>query len=166
MVDKTNKNTKKKETRLSATEDEPLKNLLILLLLIPLSPIIILFYLATGRTQNSFILGSGVSIIIFLFSAYGFYKYSTQKEYKYLELTNMISDLPLDEREKLAEQFSTLRESLGGNKLPEQYEPILDSTQNMLAINYYNYLVNSGLIGDNGSGGIYMLQNSLYKKQN
>ncbi len=146
----------------SATEEEPIRNLFWLLLLIPFTPFLLLYYFATGKAQNSFILGSGLTIIMTGLSIYGLVKYSQGEEQKFVELNSMVEELSFEEQEELREEFSTLRKSVGADKIPSQLMPLLDVEQNMLTINYYNYLIRSGSIGKNGEGAILVLQNSLY----
>lgn len=156
------KEKEKKTKPLSATEEEPLKNLAFLLLLIPATPFLLIFNFVTGKAQNSFILGSGLSILLTGLSIYGLIQYSQTTEYENVALNSMVEELDLEQKQKLQEEFSTLRTSIGAEKFPKELEPILDIPQNMLIINYYNYLVNSSQLGERGEGSIFILQNSLY----
>lgn len=158
------KRKEQKPKSLAATEEEPIKNLLFLLALIPITPFLLIYYFATGKTQNSFILGSGISIILTAISIYGLIMYSESSEIQNVELLSMIEELSVEEHQDLREETSTIRESIGAEKFPQELEPMFDIKQNMLVINYYNYLVNAGQIGNNGEGAIYILQNTLYGK--
>jgi hypothetical protein len=157
--------TKKKEIKLPAIEESkhPLRNFLVLLFLIPLAPIILLFSIITGRLQNPFITGACLTMIIAFGGYYAYNKYFNIKAQTINEKLAPISDeLTGEERSNLKNEVSTLRKEIGEDKLPKSLKPMLDINLNMITINYFYFLVNSGHIGADGNGAVYILQNGLY----
>lgn len=158
--------SKKEGVKIPAVEESntPVKNFLFLLLLVPIAPLILAYSLITGRLQNPFIVGACLALMIGIGGYYSFNKYfgtapvNLRKE----KLSKMTDELSSEDRETLRKEFSTLRESIGAEKLPSQLEPMLDIKMNMLNINYFYFLLNTGHIGKNAEGTIYILQNALY----
>lgn len=156
---------KKKEIKLPAFEESnhPFRNFLVLLVLIPLAPAILIYSIVTGRLQNPFITGACLTMILIFGGYYAYNKYFNHHEKTIHEKLNpMIDELTEEERANLKKQVSTLRAEIGEDKLPKSLKPMLDIKMNMININYFYYLVNSGNMGADGNGAVYILQNALY----
>jgi len=157
---------KKKEIKIPAVEESnhPVRNFLVLLMLIPLAPLILIYSIVTGRLQNPFITGACLTMILAFGGYYTYNKYFTTNTKITVKekLSPFTDELTSEERENLKKQISTLRKEIGGDKLPKSLEPMLDIKMNMININYFYFLVNSGHMGSDGNGAVHILQNALY----
>ncbi len=153
---------KKKEIMLpTATEEKPVRNFLILIALIPVSPFIMIYSIVTGKLQNPFIVGACLTMIL---GAGGYYLYDRFTEYtptKQEKVLQLFEELNEKEKKELMKKTSTLRKSIDVEKLPKQLTPIFDVEQDLLSINYYYFLLQTGYMGENAEGSVYVLQNAL-----
>lgn len=149
---------------IEATEDEPVKNFFLLILLIPVAPIIFVYSLLMRRRQNSLVMAA-IVLLLLGFAFYKIFQMSSQSDYiKNLALFEMVDELSPEEKDSLKVKLSTLRQSIGEENLPANLKPMFDISMDMLSINYYYYLMNAGYMDDSGAGGEIALQNALYGK--
>ncbi len=153
----------KKEIMLpTASDDKPVRNFLILLALIPIAPLIMLYSIITGKLQNPFIVGACLTMLMGAGGYYAYERYTEYKPTKQEKILKLFEELNDKEKKELMRKTSTLRESVGVEKLPKQLVPLLDVKQDLLSINYYYFLIQTGYMGENAEGAIYVLQNALY----
>ena len=162
-----NKSEKKAEIPLpSVSEEKPLKNFLILLILIPIAPILLLYSLITNRKQHPFIFGSSLAVAVSLIAFIFYFLFGQQEGLnisdKKMAYITMIDEFTPQEKEEMRGRFSTLRQSIGEEKLPKTLEPVYDLPVDMLTINYFYFLIQAGHMGENGEGAVYILERYLY----
>ncbi len=146
----------------TASEDAPVRNFLILLLLIPAAPFLLLYSIITGRLQNPFIVGACLTLLLCFGGYYTYSKYFVPKPTRKDQILSLVQEVKISDKKELRKKFSTLRKSIGAENLPKQLAPLLDVEQDMLTINYYYFLIEANYIGKNAEGAVYVLQNTLY----
>jgi hypothetical protein len=156
---------KNKQPSPTSAERRPILNFLILLAIIPVVPFYILFLLFRGRNKR-FAIPALLFIIVLCCSGYLLYKsdmfgFKKIADSKIASAENYFSSNE-NYTEELKTTYSTLRKSIGAQKIPVQLHPMLDVEMDMLTINYYYYLISAGYMGENGDGAVYILQNALY----
>jgi hypothetical protein len=149
----------------SPTEEEPIKNLFFLLLMIPAAPFIFLYSIFTGKPQNPIIIGGFAVVLVMGVIIYFVFSDSKEHNEKLILINSMVDELSPEYKDNLKNEFSTLREEFKDGTLPSQLEPMMDIKQDMITINYYHYLYNAGYLGQNAEGAAEVLRNSLYSEQ-
>ncbi len=146
----------------TASDDAPLRNFLILLLLIPIAPLLMIYSLVTGRLQNPFIVGACLTMLLIFGTYYVYNNHLKAKPTRKEKIFSLVEEIDLQERKALRQKTSTIRKSIGVVGFPKELRPILDVEQDMLTINYYYHLREAGYLGGKGEGAVYVLQNALY----
>ncbi|MDX1949876.1 MAG: hypothetical protein SFT90_05185 [Rickettsiales bacterium] len=149
----------------TASDDAPLRNFLILLLLIPIAPLLMVYSIVTGRLQNPFIVGACLTMILIFGTYYVAQKHFTSKPTRKEKIFSLVEEIELQERHNLRKKISTIRKSIGVQGFPKQLKPMFDIEQDMLTINYYYHLRQAGYLGSNAEGAVYVLQNALYSSR-
>jgi hypothetical protein len=157
-------------TTASMNEKAPIKDLLTLLLIIPVLPFYIIYLVVRGKNKKFITAFFGVLALIvgLIFLGIKQYDIIKQKEAKVINtLDDYLGETEINHKEveaQLKKQVSTLANSIDAKLLPEQLKPMYYIKQDMLTINYYHYLISAGYMGEHAEGAIYILQNALYSK--
>lgn len=145
----------------SAGEDKPLRDFFIMLVMIPISPLVFVITLLMRKQQSIYVISS-LSMLVLILVTYFTFSSVNMQYINNMTLTKLTEDIPPEEVEILKSTTSTLKESIGLEKLPMQLQPLYDIQQDMLSINYYYYLINAGYMGNNAEGAVIALQSGLY----
>jgi hypothetical protein len=146
----------------SNASSSPAKDFLLLLVVIITTPFIFLFSVLTGRIRSPFIV---VAFLIALLTGLFYLSKSdviSKKDIKNKIIQETMEEITPEEKEEMRNEISTLRESFDEEKLPKIFSPLLDVPMDMLSINYFIFMLQSGYILPDGVGSEVLLDNYLH----
>jgi hypothetical protein len=158
------KRKKKLKSASDVSANNPARDFLILFFVIITTPLVFVYSFLRGRIRNPFLI---VTFLIVIASGLHYLSKSfevPEKNSKKSILMNATEEISAEEKEKLKNKISTLREEYDDKKVPPPLYPLLDVPIDMLSINYIIYMIDSGYIKNNGEGSENLLNSYLYSK--
>lgn len=146
----------------SSARAAPVKDFLLLLAVVISTPFIFVFSVITGRIRSPFIV---VAFLIAVLTGLFYLSKSdviSKKDIKNKIIQETLEEITPEEKEEMRNEISTLRESFDEEKLPIIFSPLLDVPMDMLSINYFIFMLQSGYILPDGSGSEVLLDNYLH----
>ncbi len=146
----------------AATEQDnrtPVYDFLILASLIVTGPFILLYKLFRGRIKSPVVI-----VFILCVGIYALYELSISGSAKNKGMSiarASLDEITPEEKEEMRNEISTLRKSIGEDKIPQPLAPLLDVPIDMLNINYFAFMIQSGYIAPNGAGSEFILGSYL-----
>jgi hypothetical protein len=140
----------------------PARDFLILLVVLITTPFIFIFSILTGRIRSPFII---VAFLVSLLTGLYYLSKSdviSKKDIKNRIIQETMEEITPEEKEEMRNEISTLRESFDEEKLPKLFAPLLDVPMDMLSINYFIFMLQSGYIQPDGSGSEALLDSYLH----
>ncbi len=162
MMSDTEEKKPKDITSPTATDNAPVRNLIVLLFVILTTPIIFLYSFFTGRIRNPFVV---VAFLLLILT--GFYYLSksgvvSNKDIKTKIIQQTLEEITPEEKEELRNEISTIRDEIDMDKIPAVLYPLLDVPIDMLNINYLTFMIQSGYIQPGGAGAEFILDSYLH----
>jgi Ca2+/Na+ antiporter len=148
----------------TASDDAPVRNLIVLLFVVITTPVVFLYSFFTGRIRNPFVV---VAFLLLILT--GFYYISksdlvNNKDIKTKIIQQTLEELTPEEKEELRNEVSTIRDEIDMEKIPTAFYPLLDVPIDMLNINYLTFMIQSGYIQQNGAGSEFILDSYLHSQ--
>lgn len=145
-------------------DSSPVRDFIILLLVIITAPIVFTVSFLTGRIRNPFVV-----VAVLLLITTGLYYISKsdlvdKKDIKTKIIQQTLEELTPEEKEELRNEISTLRKSVDIALIPKALYPILDVPIDMLNINYLLFMIQSGYIKPSGEGSEFILDSYLHSQ--
>jgi len=155
-------NDKEKRENLSPTtvNKSPAKDFIFMLFVILTTPIIFLYSFFTGKIRSPLLVVGLVMLI-----PVGFYYMSKSggvaQDIKTKILHQTLEELSQEEKEKMRKKISTINKEISSEKVPLALHPLLDVPIDMLNINYFIFMIQSGYIKPSGAGSEFILNSYL-----
>ena len=73
-----------------------------------------------------------------------------------------MDELTEEDKAELRKEISTIKKSIGEERVPKNLEPIINVPIDMLNINYLLFMIQSGYIQPDGQGSEFILESYLY----